>query len=521
MEIIYETSKTRELDKYTIDIKRITSLDLIDSAASVFVNEFNRKFASQDNKVANKVYVFAGPGNNGADALSIAHLLNENGTQVFTFLINPSDSLSPECDIVKKRLIDYGLPNFTEVSKQLKLPKLEKQDIIIDGLFGSGLNRTLDGGYAKIIHYINQSKSTIVSVDIPSGLFGEDNSHNDLQNIIQADYTFTFEYPKLSFLFPENACFTGEWKAIPIGLVADETLKAATPYSIINEEDFFTYFKPRDRFTHKGHFGHALLMAGSVGKIGAAVLAARSCMRSGAGMLTVHLPHRGEIIMQTSLPEAMVSLDNNHDHISNLPDLSRYSAVGIGPGIGTDNQTKSVLKQLIENNDGKPLVIDADALNIIAEDGGLLNSLPAGTIITPHPKEFARLAGESENSYERLQKARSIATEQKIYIILKDAYSAVCTPEGKVYFNTIGNSGMATAGSGDVLTGLILGLLAQGYEPEKAAILGVYTHSNAGNLAANALSEESMLAGDITSMLGKVFKIMQESDYTALIQHRH
>jgi NAD(P)H-hydrate epimerase len=508
MKKLFETSRIKEIDRYTIENEPIASIDLVERAASVFVNEFTRRYTSRQNRI----YVFAGQGNNGADALAVSRLLAEQSYNVFTYLINPSGTLSPDCEESRRRLRENGPKQYVEVVSSLSPPVFEPQDIIIDGLFGSGLNRPLEGGFAKIVDYINHSESTVIAIDIPSGLFGEDNKDNNPQYIIQADLTLTFEFPKLSFLLPENADFVGEWKALPIGFHPDALLKTKTPYGLITDDDIASLIHRRDRFSHKGDFGHALLLAGSTGKIGAAILSAGSCMRSGAGLLTVHLPKRGEQAMQIALPEAMTDADRSPDYITELPELSGYDAIGIGPGIGVNEATKAVLDRLFEAAAGKPLVIDADALNIIAANSDLLRNIPQDSVITPHPKEFDRLAGLSENAYERIQKARSIAAEQKICIVLKGANTAVCTPAGKVFFNTSGNPGMATAGSGDVLTGIILGLLAQGYRSEEAAVIGVYIHGAAGNLAAANLSEESLIAGDITTMLGKVFKQMHDED---------
>ena len=508
MKKLFETSRIKELDKYTIENEPIDSIDLVERASTVFVNEFCRRYTSR----YNKIYVFAGQGNNGADALAIARMLTEKGYNVFTYLINPSNMLTKDCEVNRGRLKEDGGRQFTEVVSGTPFapPKFESHDIIIDGLFGSGLNRSLDGGFAKLVDYINHSESTVVSIDVPSGLFGEDNKDNNFQYVIQADLTLTFEFPKLSFLLPENSVFVGEWKALPIGIHPDALLETKTSYGLITDDDIVSLIKSRDRFSHKGDFGHAFLMAGSAGKMGAAVLSAKGCMRSGAGLLTVHIPARGEMIMQTSLPEAMINLDNNSDYITELPDISKYDAIGIGPGIGKDSEVRVALEKLLNAASGKPLVLDADALNIIAENSELLHHLPEGSIITPHPGEFDRLAGVSESSYERMQKARSMAAEQKICVILKGAYTTVCTPSGKVFFNTSGNPGMATAGSGDVLTGIILGLLAQGYRTEEASVIGVYLHGIAGNFAAANLSEESMIASDIVQMLGKAFKQMHD-----------
>jgi len=507
MKKIFETAKIKEIDQYTIDNEPISSIELVERAATVFVNEFCRRYTSRQHHI----HIFAGQGNNGADALAIARLLIERNYPVSTYLINPKNILSEECKINRNRLRHEGNQQFVEITSSFSPPKLEAQDIVIDGLFGSGLNRPLAGGHAKIVDYINQSQSTVVSIDIPSGLFCEDNRANNPEHIIQADLTLTFEFPKLSFLLPENGVYVGEWKELPIGLHPEALLSTKTSYGLITDDDVASLIRTRERFAHKGDFGHALLIAGSMGKMGAAVLAAKGCLRSGAGLLTVHLPGRGEAVMQTSLPEAMVDMDNSPDYVTELPSLSPFDAIGIGPGIGKADETLALLKKLLEKAKTIPLVIDADALNLIAANSELIHHLPEGTILTPHPGEFDRLAGSSENAYERMQKARTIASEQKICIVLKGAYTAVCTPTGKVFFNTSGNPGMATAGSGDVLTGIILGLLSQGYRPEEASVIGVYLHGVAGDLAAASLSEESMIAGDIIQMLGTAFKQMHDS----------
>jgi len=509
MKKIFETSKIKEIDRYTIENEPIDSVDLVERAASVFVNEFCRRYASH-----NRIFIFAGPGNNGADALAIARLLLEKNYNVLTYLINPTKILSPDCDEHRLRLKTLDNSRLVEVEGRFQPPELKPQDIVVDGLFGSGLNKPLSGGYAAMVNYINHSESTVVSIDIPSGLFGEDNKANNLQNIIQADLTLTFEFPKLSFLLPDNAAFMGEWKVLPIGLHPDACEKIQTPYGLNTDEDVAALIHKRDRFAHKGNFGHALLLAGSTGKMGAAVLSAKGCMRSGAGLLTVHLPGKGEMPLQISLPEAMTDADTNRHYITELPPLTDFDAIGIGPGIGMQQETIDVFKKLLNEIGDKPLVVDADALNIISNHSEMLRRLPTGTLITPHPKEFDRLAGSSENAFERMQKARLIASEHQIYIVLKGAYTTIYTPSGDVYFNPSGNPGMATAGSGDVLTGILLGLLAQGYSSEAAAFIGVYIHGLAGNIAAATISEESLIAGDIVMMLGKAFKQMSDDDYS-------
>ena len=499
---IFSTDKVRELDRYTIEYEPIDSIDLVERAATAFTGEFCRHFNKQM-----RVVVFAGQGNNGADALAVARQLVEAGYRVESYLFNPTSRLSPDCEQNRERLLQLtGGKNFVEVSAgDFSVPDLDEQVVLIDGLFGSGLNRPLSGGFAALVQYINQSEATVVSVDIPSGLFGEDNRQNDPDAIVRADWTFSFGFPKLAFLLAENAEYVGKWKVLDILLHPDAIEGTFTPFALIGEKDLEDVFLPRPRFAHKGMFGHALLIAGSRGKMGAALLAARACLRSGAGLLTVHVPQREERILQTAFPEAMVDIDPGQEHFSYISDIQGYSAIGIGPGLGKHLDTSKALGHLLQVTE-KPLVIDADALNLIAERKDLLKRIPPRSILTPHPKEFDRLAGESSCAYERLMKAQAFAQENQVCLVLKGAYTAVCTMEGNVYINIGGNPGMATAGSGDVLTGVILGLLAQGYDPETAAVAGVFLHATAGDIAAKHWSERGMISGDIIDCLGNAFK---------------
>ncbi|MDR2968197.1 MAG: NAD(P)H-hydrate dehydratase [Tannerellaceae bacterium] len=497
---IFTTRRQKELDKFTIENEPVTSTDLVERASVAFVQEFSRRYSRQTRTI-----VFAGQGNNGADALAIARLLSEESFTVEAYLLNPTRQLSHECEHNKRRIINECKMDFTEVSGEFIPPTLGKWDVVIDGLFGSGLNRPLEGGYAAVVQYINQSEATVISIDIPSGLFGEDNRSNNPDAIIRADFTFTFGAPKLSFLLPENAAYPGQWKTLDIGLHPVAVEKTHTPYRMVEESDIVALIHPRDRFAHKGYFGHALLIAGSKGKMGASLLAAKACLRSGAGLLTVHIPQRGEQIFQTALPESMLSIDPHTERFTNAPELAPYTAVAIGPGLGCSLETAGAFERVLERA-GKAIVIDADGINLLASNHDLFAKIPPKSILTPHPKEFDRMAGESASGYDRLLKAQAFAAERDVYVVLKGAYTALCTPEENVYFNSSGNPGMATAGSGDVLTGVLLGLLAHGYSPEHAALLGVYLHGVAGDLAAAFYSEESMIAGDITEMLGKAFK---------------
>lgn len=498
---IFSTDKVRELDKYTIQHEPISSIDLVERAATAFTSEFCRRYSKQT-----RIIVFAGQGNNGADALAVSRLLADAGYRVETYLFNPTMRLSDDCELNKQRLLNMESVEFTEVVVgDFVAPELDERDVVIDGLFGSGLNRPLTSGFAAVVKYINQSNATVVAIDIPSGLFGEDNRKNDPESIIHADLTLTFAFPKLAFLLPENAEYVGEWKVLDIFLHPDIIENTPAQFMQVTEDVIAEVFRPRNRFAHKGTYGHALLIAGSRGKMGAALLSARACLRSGAGLLTVHIPQRGEPILQTALPEAMVDPDPHQDYFTFVSDIRSFTAIGIGPGLGKHQDSAKALEHLLQSTDN-PFVIDADAINLIAENKEMIKRIPASSILTPHPKEFDRLTSESNTSYERLMKAQAFAVEHQVCVVLKGAYTATCTPTGNIYFNNSGNPGMATAGSGDVLTGVILGLLAQGFEPETAAVAGVFLHGTAGDLAAIYRSEESMIASDITDMLGKAFK---------------
>ena len=497
---LFSTSQIKELDAYTIEHEPIQSIDLMERAAHAFTDAFCLRFPE-----LSKTIVFAGPGNNGGDALAIARILYQKDYPVEIYLFNPKGKLSVDCQTNRKRLLMLPQMKITEVKDTFVPPDLEKNDIVIDGLFGSGLNMPLEGGFASVVKYINSSPCTVVSIDIPSGLFGEDNSENNNDNIITANYTYTFQFPKLSFLFSENESFVGKVEVLDIGLHPVKLNTTTTLFHLIQKEDVYSLLKARSRFAHKGNFGHALLIAGSLGKMGAAILAGKACLRSGAGLLTAHIPQSGNGIMQTSLPEAMTSIDNDEFMFSRVPKLNSYNAIAVGPGIGTDEITVGALTDLLRQS-AKPLILDADALNIIAKDSLLLELIPQNSILTPHPKEFDRLAGTSDSSYERLYKAMEFAKSTKTYLILKGRYTAVCTPEGECWFNPTGNPGMATAGSGDVLTGILLGLLAQSYTPVEASLLGVFLHGLAGDIALEDNSEESLLSGDIIRYIGMAFK---------------
>jgi hydroxyethylthiazole kinase-like uncharacterized protein yjeF len=364
---------------------------------------------------------------------------------------------------------------------------------------------------AKLIDHINSSGNKIISIDIPSGLYSDKSSTGN--SIIRADHTLSFECYKLAFLLPANGPWLGIVHILNIGLHKDYLQKLKSDYGWIDRDIIHPIFKPRNKFSHKGDFGHVLLVAGSYGKMGAAILASRACLKSGAGLLTTHIPKCGYAIMQTSLPEAMVNTDENeHINTSLQESLSKYTTVGIGPGLGQDPKTALLIETIFKEYK-KPIVIDADALNLLASNQQLVSLLPPYSILTPHPKEFERLFGSSVSEFERLQLAKQKAIQLQCIIVLKGHYSFIAMPDGLGYFNSTGNPGMAKAGSGDVLTGIIAAFLAQGYQPKEAAILGVFLHGLAGDFAASFFSEHSILATDISDHIGTaILSILQPKE---------
>lgn len=502
---ILNAEQIRKVDAYTIEHEPITSIDLMERAARQCCNWIDENLG-----YGLSIKIFVGPGNNGGDGLAMARILLENDNQVTVYMLTNPDQLSPDAWENYKRLSRHTDDIFN-LEDSGNLPEIFEADVVIDALFGSGLSRPLIGLAARIVQHINESGATIIAVDLPSGLYCDQNTNENRDAIIKADYTLTFQVPKLSFFFAENQIFTGEWYYLDIELLPEAIDLQQSDYNTIENEDIALTLKQRGKFDHKGTYGHALLMAGSYGKMGAAVLASKACLRSGVGLLTTHLPSKGYEILQTTVPEAMVSIDACSDSLSVIPDLAKYSAIGMGPGIGTNDYTGLLLLQLLKTIK-TPLVLDADALNLLAAHQEWMEFLPKNTILTPHPGEFDRLAGPSSSGFERHIKQIKFSKERKVIVVLKGAHTSITSPDGACWFNTTGNPGMATAGSGDVLTGIILSLLAQGYQPLQAALTGVYLHGVAGDLACEDMGVEALLASDIINNLGKAFMTIRSNE---------
>jgi hydroxyethylthiazole kinase-like uncharacterized protein yjeF len=497
---ILPVDKIREADAYTIQNEPISDIDLMERAAGQLF-----KWITHRVDPGHRFFVFAGLGNNGGDGMALSRMLAEAGYEVFVFVVKYSSKSSESFSINFERFKTLSKEYCFEIEDEKDFPEITEDDLIVDAIFGSGLTRPVKGIAGAIIQKINASPAVTIAIDIPSGLSADASSHNLGGEIVRADYTLSFQFPKYAFLFPENEIYVGSWHILNIGLHTDYIEKVAVKHFYLLKQDIIPLLKNRSKFSHKGTFGHALIIAGSYGKMGAAILAAKACLRTGAGLVHVHIPKVGYPILQTALPEAMLSIDRYENYFSEVPDLTLFNALGIGPGLGMEHQSQMAMKLLIQNY-RKPVVFDADALNILAENKTWLSFLAPNSILTPHPKEFERLAGKWKNDFEKIEMQRAFAIRFKVIVVLKGAHTSICLPNGHCYFNSTGNPGMATAGSGDVLTGIITALLAQQYAPEHAAILGVYLHGLAGDLAVKQTGEEALLAGDIVAAIGKAYR---------------
>ena len=500
--IILSAAQTRELDQATIDEQHLPSTALMERAATAFTRWFFGRLTQEE---AGEILVLCGPGNNGGDGLAIARLLHQGNYAVRVALL-PAGKYSADWQHNRHHL-PAAVP-VVEITEG-QLPDILPGTVVIDALFGTGLTRPLTGLPVTLVANLAQAEARVIAVDIPSGLFAD--APQPLGSaVVRAQHTVSFGLPKLAFLLPQNADFVGEWHLEDIGLSTRFIEGAATYWHYTDAAAVAQTLPARPKFSHKGTFGHALLLAGSRGKMGAALLAAGACLRSGVGLLTAQIPSLGYGIFQISQPEAMCLPDPQTDFISELPDLKPYQAVGIGPGLSQNAASLAVFQQLLKEAvasktrpKGLPLIIDADALNLLGQHRELLPLLPENTVLTPHPKEFERLTEPARDDYHRLELLRDFARTHRCLVVLKGAYTCLATPTGDLHFNSTGNPGMATGGSGDVLTGVLLALRAHAQLPAFEAVrLGVYAHGLAGDLAAAETGQAGLVAGDLVRHIG-------------------
>lgn len=500
---IFSAKQTREIDKYSIENEPVTSVDLMERAAGKCSAWISAHYGR-----SHSIKFFCGSGNNGGDGLAMARQLEMNDYDVEVFILYIGSQISADNSLNLDLLRKNDTISVYEINSEDDFPVIQETDIIVDAVYGSGLSRPISGLTALLIEYLNSKDAIKVSIDIPSGVPPEGVVGDNIA--FKADYTLTFQFPFLSFFFSENEEYVGCFYIMDIQLHAKIINRLNSIYHLVEKNNII--LRKRPRFAHKGTFGHALLITGSYEMAGAAILSTKACLKSGCGLVTTHIPGSISGSFNFGIPEAILSIDANPHFVTNLTINDKYSAIAIGPGLGNKTETCIFLKDILLSAK-KVLVIDADALNIISQNKDYLQLIPQGSILTPHPGEFERLFGKSGNSFERLILQRQMAINYGLIIVLKGKYTCIATPNGICYLNPTGNSGMATAGSGDVLTGIIVSLLAQGYSNEQAALFGVYIHGLAGDLAAEEIGEESLIASDIISYLGKAFKKIKLQQY--------
>ena len=496
---IFSAAQIKSWDAYTVSHEAIASIDLMERAATACFN-----WLVKNNFVQQPIHIFCGKGNNGGDGLALARLLTLHHFKAKVYVLQSASKGSADFETNLAKLVTSNLIIHT-IAAADDFPTLMQEDIIIDALFGTGLNKPPEGVAAAAIHFIAESVATVIAIDIPSGMYADESSL--FNTVVVANYTLSFQQYKLAFLMAENERYAGEIQVLDIALHKQFASVEPAVFELVDKDMVRQTYLPRKVFAHKGTYGHALLYAGSKGMMGAAILSAKACLRSGVGLLTIAVPEPGGDILQGQVPEALCITDTDEKFMEYC--WHKKAVIGIGPGWGTGTVAVEVLDNVIEKWKGH-LVMDASALQYLALYPAKQTLLIANTILTPHPKEFDRCFGESGNDFERVKLAMQKAAELKIYIVLKGHHTLIATPDGKGYFNSTGNAGMAKGGSGDVLTGIITGLLAQGYNPLHACMLGVYLHGLAGDIAAEKLSQEAMLPGDIILNLGAAFKIIEK-----------
>ncbi len=486
---VLNAAQIREVDQYTIAYEPIASIDLMERASQAFVVKFLGLHPTKQ-----PVFIFCGTGNNGGDGLAISRLLLERNWSVQTFVIGDVDKGSADFLDNLKRLKSH-----CQITHIGDFPSIPEGSIIIDAIFGSGLTRPIQGLQADLIMFLNDQASQRIAVDISSGLYSDQPLSKD-SVVFEPDFTISFHVPKLAFFQPQSEKYVGQWRNVDIGLSEDFIASVDSPFYLSEKREIQKLLPSRSTFDHKGSVGRLMIVAGREGKMGAAVLCARAAFKAGVGLVNVHSPRCGTEILQISIPEAMVSLDPGESWIELIP--TTEDTIAIGPGIGTDSSTLNALSDFL-NVQEDPIVVDADGINLISANPNLVDLLPKESILTPHPGEFKRLVGEWGDDFEKLEKLRSYCMKHELNIVLKGAYSAVCSSSGIIHFNSTGNPALATAGSGDVLTGITGAFLAQGIKPFEALRLAVFLHGLAGDEAVRSLESPWIQASDIIQFIPK------------------
>lgn len=496
---IFSAQQIYEADIFTLQQQHISSDALMERAASQLFAWIHGKYQG----APVNFQLFCGTGNNGGDGLALARLLQAQGYTLTVHVVQYSAKPSKDFHLNLERLKENKLtPRF--VNKDSAFPQIAATDVVVDAIFGIGLNRPPAAWVSQLINHINASSAFVISVDLPSGLPADRGPWSTA--VIWAHQVLAFQIPKLVFFLPQTAPYIGQWALLDIGLDAEFLNTTETAYTLMDRPEIIPLYRPRSRFSHKGTYGHAVIVGGSYGKIGAVQLASKACLTSGSGLVTAFVPQCGYLALQTAAPEVMVVTDAAEKHITEIAIPFTPTAVGIGIGMGTHEQTATAFAAFLQQIQ-KPMVIDADGLNLLAQHPALLHDIPAQSILTPHPKELERLIGSWDNDFDKLAKAKAFSARYNCVLVIKGAHT-VTLYQHKGYINSTGNPGMATAGSGDVLTGILTGLLAQGYTPLHAAVFGVYLHGLAGDKGAAITGYEVLTASGIFKHIGKAYKTL-------------
>jgi len=493
---IFNADQLAELDSLSCKEQAISSWELMERAAK-------KAYAVIKTEVkTNSVCLLAGSGNNGGDGLAIAYFLAQDGYEVTVYLVNYASSRSKDNQKNLVRLKNQSKVKLIDFDENAVLPHLESKTTFIDAIFGVGLNRPMPDFIQNLIKKINETVLKTIAIDVPSGMY-INQIPSETEIVFKADITLTFQSPKLSFYLPDYSECIGSIKILDIGLSLKGINQMESNSIYVDLKYAQSKYNRRQRFSHKGTYGHALIVGGSQYMLGSVLLSSASCMRSGVGKTSVMMPKRGHSSLLHYLPEAMLVQTDSESFITYRNLEFTPQSIGIGVGIGQSSEALKALKSWLASSEN-PMVIDADALNLIANNKELLQLIPSCSILTPHPGELQKLIGQWQNDVDKLNKIKTFSKTWDVVVLAKDAYS-LCVYKDSVYVNSTGNSGLATAGSGDVLTGLLTGLLAQGYKSVNAALLGAFLHGQAGDLALEETSEESLIASDIVHYMGRSF----------------
>lgn len=495
---IFSKNQIYKGDQLTAKKQNISSTELMERAGTQIFNWMHVRM--QGAQVP--IHVFCGIGNNGGDGLVVARHLINHGYNVHTYIVNCSDKRSPDFLVNYDRIKQVTKKWPTMMNCEDDFPSIHKDDVIIDAVFGIGLNRPANEWVQKLFQHFKNSEAFVLSIDIPSGVYTDKAPEND-EGVVWAKYTLSFQSPKLVFFLPETAKFSEQWEVLNIGIDPEFLSSTETDYELNGKLEVLQIYKPREKFSHKGNYGHAMIMGGSYGKIGSVVLASKAALHAGAGLVSTYIPKCGYTVLQTAFPEGMVITDESENAIANIKYDIEPTVIGCGMGMGTDAKTMVAFEEFLKETKN-PLVIDADGLNMLSEKKVLIKSIPENSVLTPHPKELERLIGKWSDDFEKLKKAKAFSKKNKLIIVIKGANTIVIY-NNKGFINSTGNQGMATGGSGDVLTGIISGMISQGYEPLHAAVFGVYLHGKSGDIAVEKTGYQSLIASDLIDNLGKAF----------------